>query len=123
MLAATDVVSVGRPYPIRQPHPRVVHANLRGRKPTRDGGKGGGGAGRHPGVHGQFSGATSYPTRDHGDVVIAGNEHDLTLGTEARADRSQRRGCRLHGSTPAALKQLDDVSEEHQPVDAVDGRE
>ena len=71
-------------------------------------------------VDGERTGALAQPRADELGVVVAGHEDRLAPGAEARADRPQHGLGDLHRAARAALEQLDDVAEEHEPVDAVE---
>ena len=53
-------------------------------------------------------------------VVVARHEDDLALGAHARADRAQHRPRERGRVAAAPGQQLDDVAEQHEPVDVVE---
>jgi hypothetical protein len=55
--------------------------------------------------------------------VVAGHEDDLAVGAERLADGLQHRPCRLERVVHRAVAQLEQVAEDDEPVDPVEGGE
>ena len=55
--------------------------------------------------------------------MVAGHDDDLVLAAQPLAERAQDRLGDLHRLSRATLRQFDDVAEEHETLDAVEGVE
>ena len=55
--------------------------------------------------------------------MVAGDEHHLAVGAQGLADRLQHGPRGLQRIVHRAVTQLEQVPEDHQPVDAVEGAE
>jgi hypothetical protein len=114
---------VGRPDVLGEPDAGVVDADARGRQPGRDVGEQQGRVERDRGVDGGRDAVRAQPRAHERGVVVAGNDDDLPVLSEARADRLQNGPRPLERAAPARGRKLDRVAEEHEPVDVLQGRQ
>ena len=118
---AVQVVAVGRPDPVAEPHARIADPGLCRRQPGEEPRQ------RRAGLRIDLGGRMQprplgqRPGADERAVVVAGDDDDLAVGAESLADGADdRRGA---GHRPARLTghQLQRVAEQHEPLDAVEG--
>ena len=88
---------------------RTVTLRERGRGVERDGG-----------VDAERRAVRAQPRAHELGVVVAGHDDHLALAAQPRAERAQHRLGDLHRLARAPLRQLDDVAEQHQALDAVE---
>ena len=63
------------------------------------------------------------PRRDQPEVVVAGDQHHLAVGAQGLADGLEHGPRGLQRVVHRAVAQLEQVAEDDEPVDAVEGAE